>query len=65
LDSRLRSWRQGADLDEAETEAEHLPPDLGILVEAGGKSDRIGKAQACQLNLQPWIRLRRPSAAAV
>ena len=41
----LRERRDRAHFDEAEAEREHLLGDFGILVEARGKSDRIGKAQ--------------------
>ena len=43
--ARLRLRRHAADLDEAETEPQQRIRHLGILVEAGRKPDRIGKAQ--------------------
>ena len=39
----LRPRGQGPHLDEAEAEAEHLPPRLGVLVEARRKSHRVRK----------------------
>ena len=39
----LRPRRHRADLDEAEAEAQHRVGHLGMLVEAGGEPDRVGK----------------------
>ena len=44
--ARLRPRRHGADLDKAETELQQRVGDFGVLVEAGGHADRIGKIQA-------------------
>ncbi len=44
--ARLRPRRDRADLDEAETESEQRIHMRAVLVETGGQSDRIGKAQA-------------------
>src|SRR5690606_38177388 len=41
--ARLGERRDGADFDEAEAEAEELVGDGAVLVEAGGKTDRIGQ----------------------
>ena len=52
--------RQRADLDEAETELQHGGRNLGVLVEAGGEPERIGKPQPQDLDRQARIRGRRP-----
>ena len=41
----LRPRRHRAGLDEAEAERQHGVADLGMLVEAGGEPDRIGKGE--------------------
>ena len=60
----LRPRRQRADLDEAEAEAQHRARNLGVLVEAGGEAERIGKSQSQGLDRKPRIGGRRLSPAA-
>ena len=55
----LRLRRQRADLDEAEAELQHRARDFGVLVEAGGKPERIGKSQSQDLDRKPRIGRRR------
>ena len=56
----LRSRRQRADLHEAETERQHRARNLGVLVEAGGEPERIGKPQSQDLHGQAGIGSGRP-----
>ena len=55
---RLRGDR--ADLDEAEAEAQHLPGDLGILVEPGGEADRRRKVDSGHPRPERLGQIRRP-----
>ena len=49
----LRPRRQRADLDEAEAEPQQRARRFGVLVEAGGKPERIGEIQAEGANGEP------------
>ena len=61
----LRQRRHRADLDEAETEAEHRVRHRAVLVEAGGEPDRVGEGEAERLDGEPRIAgLRRGADAA-
>ena len=55
----LRPRGQRTDLDEAETELQHRAGDFGVLVEAGGKPEGVGKAQPEDLDRKPGIGRRR------
>ena len=54
----LRQRRDGADLDEAETEPQQRVGHFGILVEARGHPDRVGKVQAEGAHRQPLVAAR-------
>ena len=41
----LGTRRQRADLDETEAKRKHRPGNLGVLVEPGGETERIGKGK--------------------
>src|SRR5260221_12339123 len=67
--ARLRQGCDGADLDEAETQLEERVSHLGMLVEARGHTDRIGKVEAegthrkarvIRGQLHEWRDLSRP-----
>ena len=57
--ARLRARRHGADLDEAESQREQRIDHLGVLVEPGCHTDRIGKMQAERLDRETCVRAWR------
>ena len=53
--------RHGPDLDKAETQPQHRIGHFGILVEAGGEPDRVGKVAAPEPGRQAGIVDDRPA----
>ena len=60
--ARLRQRRHGADFDKAEAQAQQRIGNLGVLVEAGRYSDRIGEIKPEGPHRQPRI-AGRPAAS--
>ncbi len=50
--ARLRLWRDGADLDMAEAEAEHFGENFGVFIETRRKADGIGEVDTGELDLE-------------
>ena len=53
--SVLRARRDRSGFDEAEAEAQHRFGHFGVLVEAGGETDRVGEVEAQRLHAQARV----------